>query len=71
MKVKVLERFKDKYTGEIHEADKVMDVTKERFEEILTVGKFVEEIVEKVAEESETEEAPKKRAAKKSRKSAE
>lgn len=61
MKVKVLERFKDKYTGKVHEADKVMDVTEERFEEILTVGKFVE----KISEETEPEEAPKKRTTKK------
>lgn len=63
MKVKVLVRFKDKYTGKIHEADKVMNITKERYEEILTVGKFVEEISEEVAEEIEP--TPKKRTSKK------
>lgn len=61
MKVKVLERFKDKYTGKVHEADKVMEVTKKRFEEILSVGNYVEEIVE----ENAPEEAPKKKRAKK------
>lgn len=61
MKVKVLERFKDKYTGEIHETDKEMEVSKERFEEILSVGNFVKEI----AEESAPEAAPKKKRTKK------
>lgn len=47
MKVKVLKTFRDKHTRELHKADKVMEITKERFEEILTVGNLVEEIPEK------------------------
>lgn len=57
MKVKVLTKFKDRYTGEIHKANKEMTISAERFEEILSVGPFVEEIVEEAAEK--TEEAPK------------
>lgn len=57
MKVKVLTKFKDRYTGEIHKANKEMTISKERFEEILSVGPFVEEIVEESAEK--TKEAPK------------
>lgn len=44
MKVKVLNRFKDKYTGEIHKVDDVLTISKERYEEILTVGQLVEAI---------------------------
>ncbi len=46
MKVKVLKDFKDKYTGNLHKAGTTIDVTKERFAEILTVDKLVEEVVE-------------------------
>lgn len=44
MKAKVLKRFKDKHTGKIHNAGDVITVSKERFNEILTVGAFVEEV---------------------------
>lgn len=46
MKVKVIEEFRDKHTKKIHILNKVMEITKERYDEILTVGKFVEEIKE-------------------------
>lgn len=46
MKVKVLKGFKDKHTGEIYKAGATIEVSKERFEEILTVDKLVEEIAE-------------------------
>ena len=46
MKVKVLEKFRDKYTGKVHEKGKTITISKERYDEILTVGKFVEEIKE-------------------------
>lgn len=56
MKVRVLKRFRDKHTKEIHEVDKEMTISKERYEEILTVGKLVEEIEEepKAAEPKKT-----------------
>lgn len=44
MKVKVLKKFKDKYSGEIHEEGKTFIISRERFNEILEVGPLVEEI---------------------------
>lgn len=52
MKVKVLHTFRDKHTNEIHKKDKEMEISQERFEEILTVGELVEEIKEEVKETS-------------------
>lgn len=46
MKVKVIERFRDKYTGKMHEVDDVMTVSKDRYEEILTKGALVEKVAE-------------------------
>lgn len=48
MKVKVIKNFKDKHTGEFHKTGKVMNISKKRYEEILTVGKLVEEYKETV-----------------------
>lgn len=56
MKVVVLRKFLDKYTGEIHKPDDVLEITEERFEEILKVGKLVEKVSE---EKTETEELEK------------
>lgn len=60
MKVKVIESFKDKYTNEIYPVDKELDITEERFAEILETGAFVEKI-----EEPEKKPAKKKTAKKK------
>lgn len=46
MKVKVLKKFKDKYNGKVYKVDDVITVSKERYAEILTVGKLVEEFKE-------------------------
>lgn len=43
MKAKVIVKFKDKETGKVRKVGEIFDCTKKRFEEILTVGKFVEE----------------------------
>jgi hypothetical protein len=43
MKVVCLEKFIDKHTGKLHQKGEVFTVNKERFAEILTVGKLVEE----------------------------
>lgn len=43
MKAKVIVKFKDKETGKVRKVNEIFDCTKKRFEEILTVGKFVEE----------------------------
>lgn len=55
MKVKVLKQFRDKRTNEVHKAGKILTISKERFEEILTVGKLVEEIKETKATKSTKE----------------
>ena len=55
MKVKVIERFRDKNTKKIHKVGDILTISKERCDEILTVGNFVEEI-----KEEPKEEAPKK-----------
>ena len=46
MKAKVIKEFKDKHTKKIHKVGDVLTVSQERFDEILTVGNFVEEINE-------------------------
>lgn len=46
MKAKVLQKFKDKYTGEVREVNTEFTCTKKRLAEILSVGAFVEEIKE-------------------------
>lgn len=46
MKAKVLSRFIDKHSCEIHEPGKILTISKERFEEILAVAPLVEEITE-------------------------
>jgi hypothetical protein len=56
MRVKVLTKFKDKHTGEIHEAGKVMTVSKERFAEILETDKLVEEVKEAKEKKEKKEE---------------
>lgn len=42
MKAKVLKKFKDKKTGKIHKVGDIINVSKERFEEILKVDALVE-----------------------------
>ena len=59
MKVKVIKVFKDKYTGKRYAAGEIIEVSKERFDEILTVDKLVEKVAVEVAEEAA--EAPKKK----------
>lgn len=44
MKVKVLETFRDKYSGAILKKDKVLTISKDRCAEILTKGPLVEEV---------------------------
>ena len=60
MKVKVLKKFKDKHTKAIHKANDVIDISQERFDEILKTDLFVEkveELNEGTAEEPELEKA--------------
>lgn len=44
MKVKVLQKFKDKHSGKIYKQGETLTISKERYAEIMTVGKLVEEI---------------------------
>lgn len=44
MKVKVIKRFRDKHTGEIHKVGDKLTISKERFEEIQSVDNLVEVI---------------------------
>lgn len=46
MKAKVLKKFKDKHTGKLHEVGNIIIISKERYAEILTVDKLVEEVKE-------------------------
>lgn len=46
MKVKVLKKFIDKHNGKVYQEGDVLNITKKRYNEILTVDKLVEEIVE-------------------------
>lgn len=71
MKVKVLKRFRDKYNlDRIYEKDEIIEVSKERFEEILTVDQLVEAVVEEEAEAAE-EKKPAKRTRKTTKKESE
>ena len=51
MIVKVTRRFRDKYTGEIYLKGNLLEITKERYDEIMSVGNFVYQIEQKDAED--------------------
>ena len=55
MRAKVLETFKDKHTGKLREKGSTITVSKERFEEILTVGPFVEAVSGKASTAKNTD----------------
>lgn len=44
MKVKVIEKFKDKHTKKVYEPGTILTISKKRYEEILESGEFVEEM---------------------------
>ena len=46
MKAKVLQLFKDKHTGELYAEGAIINISKERYEEILRVAPLVEAIPE-------------------------
>lgn len=50
MKAKVVQKFIDKNTGVVREVGEEFTCTKKRFNEILSVGEFVVEVVETEAE---------------------
>ena len=56
MKAKVLKKFIDKHTGKVHNVGDTITISKERYAEILSVGKLVDVIVndkEKTAKKGE------------------
>ena len=46
MKVKVIKPFQDKHTKEYYEINKILEITEDRYKEILMVDRLVEEIKE-------------------------
>lgn len=50
MKAKVISSFKDKETGKVRKVGEEFTCTKKRFNEILSVGNFVEEVKEETEE---------------------
>lgn len=42
MKVRVINEFNDKYTGELHKVGSELDITVDRINEIIKVGNFIE-----------------------------
>jgi len=50
MKVKVLRKFRDKYTKEIYETGQIIDITHERYEEINSTahGVLVQSVEKKI-----------------------
>lgn len=58
MKVKVIKPFIDKHTGEIYKENQVLEITKTRAKEILSVGNYIEEIIE-TNEEKKTQKVKK------------
>jgi len=47
MKAKVLKEFIDKYNGKTYRVGAVITIPKERFDEILSVDKLIEEVKDK------------------------
>ena len=46
MKVKVKTKFRDKYTGARYKRGDVLEITEERYEEIMSVGNLVQKIAQ-------------------------
>lgn len=76
MRVKVIEKFADKNTGQIYEVGTEAEFSEKRVKEILSTGQFIEAIEEPKAEEvkeekteevkeEKTEEKPKAKSTKK------
>lgn len=66
MKVKVTVDFRDKYTGKRHRTGDILEISEERYDEILNVGALVERINEDTA--AETPKKDPKKAEKKAKK---
>lgn len=46
MRVEVVKKFIDRYTGDVHKVGDVLDITEKRYEEIKARGKFVKVLTE-------------------------
>lgn len=46
MKVKVMRKFRDRYTGAIYNKGDLLEITEERYNEIMSVGKIVYKIAQ-------------------------
>jgi len=55
MKYEVIQVFKDKYSGEIYEVGKILELTKKRANEILMVDALIKEYIEPEKENKEPE----------------
>lgn len=55
MRAEVINRFKDRKTGVIHEAGEIIEVTEKRFKEILRVGEYVKAAPEPRKKKTEEE----------------
>ena len=64
MKVKVLKTFRDIHTRELYSAGSVIEVSKDRYKEILTRGEYVAEVKEAKKETSKKTETKKKKSEK-------
>lgn len=54
MKVKVTRKFRDKYTGERYNKGAVLEITEERYAEIVSVGEFIQRIAQEAQNDAET-----------------
>lgn len=55
MQAKVILKFKDKYTGETYNKGDILNLTEERFSEIMSAGKYLFRIVENDVENNRSE----------------
>lgn len=55
MKAKVTRRFSDKYTGAIYNKGDILDLTEERFSEIMGVGNFLFRIAQNDVQNNSSE----------------
>lgn len=55
MKVKVTRKFRDRYTGDIYSKGDLLEITEERYKEIMNVGSFVFKIAQNDAQNNSSE----------------
>lgn len=55
MKVKVIRKFRDRYTGALYNKGDLLEITEERYREILSVGKLVFKIAQNDVQNNSSE----------------